>query len=201
MKQIKKLIKCHNFLIKQSKLPSSLYIRDISGGLIRVAETLLCNLNGGLPYNDEGSIISEIKIADFCIYNVSRLYKMNKDTLSYFKYNQILGDRSFEMYSQSPSGAKYFGDEFLYAIGTGRREVVFFITDKDKHPLRKYIYIPHEESVKRRFHNQPSGFILCKRGTTLWSAQSSSCSDCIYSEKCKDVLKERNSELHRLRTE
>lgn len=200
MKEIKKLIKCHNFLIKKSKLSPKLSISDMSGGLIKVAGALLTSLNFDIAYNSPDMTITDTKIIDYCAYNVGRISRMSDDILTFFKYNQIFGNKSVIMYKDS-SAPTYFGDEFLSSINSSRRELHNLIVDRDKHPLSKYIYVKYEDKIKQRFHNTNAGFILCKRNTTLWCKDSPVCNECIFIKECKDLLRKRNMELLRLREE
>lgn len=195
-KNIDKLVKCHNRLVQAADLPDHLFIRNMSGGFIRVANNCLKSISKS---NDENEV-SINNIVNYCVYNINRLSQMSSSAISIFKYNHIFGATGIKRYKESPSGSRYYEDIFLSTHGVTRGELILMISDVDKHPLFNYIYPKYEDMVKRRLFNTAAGRLLCERSTTLYAPKSPYCSTCNYAESCKDRLKEFNNELHRLRT-
>lgn len=200
-KYVNKLIKCHNKVIGQANMPDHLLITDISGGLVSTVKKALNVINGDKAYNDPVDYVRDARIVDYVVYNASRMFSMRSDMIKYFKYNQIFGNKGLDMFLESPAGARFFERRFLKSICISKSELVNFICDKDKHPLRRYVYVKSEDRAKRRLHNSRAGFLICQNSTTLYTPLSPVCMSCVYKDECEANLYKLNSELYRLRKE
>lgn len=201
-KYIKKLIKCHNHLVKHTKsLSDDLIIRDYGGQALSILDACLSMLHGNSEYNNDNDCISDKKIVNYCINNVYRISMMRKNVVQFFKIAQIFGKASVEKYLSSKTGSRYYENRFLSNINITRDDLVMLIIDKDKHPHSNYIFPVYEERTKKRALNTDAGLYLCRRSTLLWTPMSPTCKKCMFADICKQDLLNKYPELYRLRTE
>lgn len=201
-KYIKKLVKCHNHLIKKTHILSNdLMLVNGGGQVFKTLDACLTLLNGGVDYRSTGDSISDQKIVSYCVYNVHRMTQIRSDYLDFFKPAQIFGQAGVNKFLQSSVGSRYYEKLYLSSIGVTIDELMMLIVDKDKHPHAQYIYPEYEDRTKKRALNTDAGLYLCVQSTLLWAPKSPVCKECKFVDKCKDILKNKYSELYRIRIE
>lgn len=145
----------------------------------------------GGQFNDE-------RLVDYCVFQIhkNRNGKFQKSLAT-----NAFGQTAFNKYkTMAGKSKKYVEDKWMAEKQLDRTYLVRLIADKE-HPLAKYVYMPSEESTKRRFVNTETGLVLCGVSTLMWSPFSQTCGMCNNQSECKRITKEKYPELYRLRTE
>lgn len=75
------------------------------------------------------------------------------------------------------------------------------IAKQKPNPLKKMIYLPSEEPIKKRFLNTDAGLALCQQSTTGWSPLSETCGRCDNWVECGKMTAKKYPELMRFRKE
>lgn len=140
--------------------------------------------------------LSRERIVDYC---VSSAY-IFKDRGTEWKINQVFGPKSIQRFD-SDKGRRYYEDRWLASANITRADLMSLIEDRSQHPQAKYIYLPMEESTKRRLLNHEAGFLICQSSTLGWSPESECCSKCKFTEECKIETNRKFPEIYRLRLE
>jgi len=151
--------------------------------------------------------MSDNRIADYIVYQLYR-YADNIAGVAatHFQYTWCFSENAVKKFHNQYFGAgnpkiDYYIDKWLKDLGFDRDEVTAFITGPKPNKWRKYIEMPSEEMIKRRFHNTKNGLMLCSSSTMGWSPGSRACQECNYTKECKMTTGHRYPELLRLRTE
>ena len=150
--------------------------------------------------------ISNDRIIDFIAYQVYRYRDLigtrgNGWHLSWcFSENAVAKYKKQFMDSDGKSGMKYYINQWLSDNGLTRNKLASMISDQ-KHTLRKFVYMPSEDAIKRRFLNTERGHRLCRFGTTGWCGQSPVCRVCGFANDCMEETRVKYPELFRLRKE
>lgn len=150
---------------------------------------------------------SDGRIVDFIVYQIYRYRDMigTKGT----KWNLLwcFSDKAVEKYKNQfldkngKTGMMYYIDQWLNDDNLNRGILENMIADRSVHRLAKFIYMPSEDGVKKRFMNTELGYLLCIQATTGWSPQSPICSACKNVVKCITSTMKKYPELVRLRKE
>ena len=151
--------------------------------------------------------MSDQRIADYIVYQLYR-YADNIAGIAptHFQYSWCFSENALAKYKNQYFGTgnpriDYYIDQWLKELGIQRHQVVEYISGPKPNKWRKYVEMPSDELVKRRFHNTENGFVLCSSKTMGWSPGSKACQECNYVDKCKTVTGRRYPELLRLREE
>lgn len=158
-----------------------------------------------LPLLFEISDIDDERIVDYLVYQIYRM-RSNIENSS-FQVNWLFSQNALSKYRQQflsvdgKSGMNYYIDQWLDDAELSRGELVQIIADPKPNPLKKMIYMPSEEPIKRRFHNTADGFTLCQTSTTGWSPLSEACKECKNWIECGKNTAKKYPELMRFRKE
>lgn len=149
--------------------------------------------------------IDDERIVDYIVYQLYRLrstiengtwkyiYLFSQSALNKF-HNQF-------MTTDGKSGMNYYINQWLDEAELSRGLLTSMIAKPKSNPLKKMIYLPSEEQIKKRFLNTEVGLNLCQRATTGWSPLSETCSKCDYWVECGKMTAIKFPELMRLRKE
>lgn len=140
--------------------------------------------------------LSRERIVDYCVTSAY----IFKDRGTEWKINQVFGPKSTQRFD-TDKGRRYYEDRWLTSANITRADLLSLIEDKSQHPQAKYIYLPMEESTKRRLLNHEAGFLICQSSTLGWSPESECCSECKFTEECKIETNRKFPEIYRLRLE
>lgn len=99
------------------------------------------------------------------------------------------------------SGMNYYIDRWLDEGELSRGELTAMIAKPKPNPLRRLVYLPSEEPIKKRFLNTKDGLALCQSSTTGWSPLSETCGRCDNWVECGKITAKKYPELMRFRKE
>ena len=184
-------------LVKRGwKLPGGLTVLPvISRGLLRL-KTLY-------PYSE----MADERIVDFVVYQLYRYRDIIGEFGKGWHISWCFSDNAVEKYrkqfidADGKSGMNYYIDQWLKDGNLDRRKLTKMIGNQKEHPLKKYVYMPSEEQIKRRSITMEGGHVLCMMRTTGWSPFSETCKQCGHTDECIDYLEYSVPELLRLRRE
>lgn len=145
----------------------------------------------------ESGLVSLGLIVDFCIHQVN-LWK-DADRWKHFSIAWAFSEKAIERFYTSKPGVRYYQDLWLQENDLSRDELKYKFISFKEHPLKKFIYIPAEDSTKTKMLNKEAGLAFCSALTSLYTPQSPVCQSCNFKMKCEEALKKRDPELHRLR--
>lgn len=147
------------------------------------------------------STMVDERIVDYVVYF---LY-LRRNARYRFSEADIFGNYTIEKYRKQfmsesgKSGMNYYINQWLADGGLTRADLTAMIADPKPNKMLKYIYMPSEELIKRRFKNTQTGLMLCQQSTTGWAPRSETCRDCKNAEECKAMTERKYPELIRLR--
>ena len=144
-----------------------------------------------------GDSVGVVWIVDYCLAQLY-YYKDSVGQGRKFSLSWSFGAKAVDRYVSEKQGSKYYQNKWLRVKGVVRRELVKKFTPQ-AHPLKKYVHLQHEEGAKQRRLNTEVGYHMCGMLTTLYAPLSDACGACLFAEKCKERLKNKNYELYRLR--
>ena len=151
--------------------------------------------------------MSDQRITDYMVYQLYR-YADNISGVAptHFQYSWCFSENALAKYRNQYFGTgnpriDYYIDQWLDGLNITRQEITDFISGPKPNKWRKYIEMPSDEAVKRRFFNTRNGLILCSSKTMGWSPGSRACHECDFVEECKKITERRYPELLRLRLE
>lgn len=147
-------------------------------------------------FEKEYGTVTKERLADFCICTAHAFREREKWTVQ-----QVFGPGSLTRFRKSGQGKAYYEDNWLAEAGLTRNYLYNLIADRKEHPQAKYIYIPSEESTKKRLLNQKTGYLLCQRSTLGWSPASQTCGKCDFVQDCMKETRSKYPELYRIRLE
>jgi len=146
-----------------------------------------------------GGVFNTVRMVDYCVFQI------HKNRTSPYQHKlaySAFGVTAFQKYQKlSSKRKKYVEDRWLEGAGLNRSLLCSSISERREHPQAKYVYMAAEESTKKRFHNTEMGYALCCASTLMWSPLSDACSQCRYTDCCKEETARRYPELYRLRQE
>jgi hypothetical protein len=151
--------------------------------------------------------MADDRITDFIVYQVYRyLDNITGAASTHFMYTWCWSENAVKKFRNQYFGdgnprIDYYIDQWLKTLGINRKQITDYISGPKPNKWRKYIEMPSDELIKRRFHNTENGFILCSTKTMGWSPGSGCCKECNFVEKCLQVTERRYPELLRLRRE
>lgn len=140
--------------------------------------------------------LSRERIVDYC---VSTAY-IFKGRGRQWNILQAFGPKSTERFS-TDKGLRYYENRWLSSVNITREDLITLIEDRSQHPQAQYVYLPMEETTKRRLLNSESGYLICQSSTLGWSPESECCSQCKFIEECKIETNKKYPEIYRLRIE
>lgn len=150
---------------------------------------------------------SDGRIVDFVVYQIYRYREMIGVKGTKWNLLWCFSDTAVKKFQhqfldeKGKSGMMYYIDQWLSEADLNRGVLEGMITDSSKHRLAKFIYLPSEDGVKKRFINTDLGYLLCLQNTTGWAPESPVCSKCNNFDKCCESTKKMFPELVRLRKE
>ena len=154
-----------------------------------------------------GNGASDGRIVDFVVYQIYRFRDMIGIKGTRWNVLWCFSDKAVEKYKaqfldkDGKAGMMYYIDQWLDDGELNRGSLEKMIADTSKHRLSKLIYLPSEDSIKKRFVNTEFGYMLCLQATTGWTPKSPICSVCKCVEKCVMSTMKKYPELVRLRKE
>lgn len=177
----------------------------LPGGLavLPVVENGLVRLSALYPYSE----MADERIVDFVVYQLYRYRDLIGNFDKGWHITWCFSDNAVEKYrkqfidADGKSGMNYYIDQWLQMGGLNRQKLTDMIGEPKEHPLKKYIYMPSEELIKRRSLTMANGHVLCMMRTTGWSPMSDFCRQCEHTKECIDYLEHNVPELLRLRME
>ena len=155
------------------------------------------------PYSE----MADERIVDFVVYQLYRYRDIVGDFGKGWNISWCFSDNAVQKYKKQfidadgKSGMNYYIDQWLQDGRLDRKKLTKMIGEKKEHPLKKYIYMPSEEQIKRRSITMDSGHVLCMMRTTGWSPFSDACQKCGHTDECIEYLEHSVPELLRLRRE
>ncbi|MBR6130861.1 MAG: hypothetical protein IKQ20_03295 [Bacteroidales bacterium] len=147
-------------------------------------------------FDKEFGAVTEERLVDFCICTAYAFRSRESWTVK-----QAFGPSSIKRLKESKHGARYYEDQWLQEKALTREQLLQMIADRSEHPLAKYIYMPAEESTKRRLLNKKVGYAICQSSTLGWSPLSCACGNCEFINDCKKETELKYPELYRIRVE
>lgn len=140
-------------------------------------------------------------VVDYCIHQ-AHLWRDNEKWEKRFNISWAFGPKAIDRFYGAKRGLRYYEELWLKDYDLSRESLrAKFTNVKGVHPLRKYIYIEAEDTSKAKLLNKASGWWICQTLTTLYAPQSPVCNKCDFKERCENLLKKKQPELWRLRTE
>lgn len=176
---------------KRYKIPEG----DISKGIIASG---IQRLNKELYPNSK---MADERIVDYIVYF---LYLRREPRYHFTEYD-MFSEHAIEKYrhqfmsESGKSGINYYINQWLSEGGLTRHRLTLMIASPKPNKMSKFLYMPSEELIKKRFYNTDNGFMLCQQSTTGWAPKSEACSGCEYKERCMNVTAMKFPELIRLR--
>jgi hypothetical protein len=155
------------------------------------------------PYSE----MADERIVDFIVYQIYRYRDIIGDFEKGWHISWCFSENAVERYKKQfidaggKSGMNYYIDQWLQSGKLDRNILTGMIGKPREHPLKKYIYMPSEELIKKRSLKMESGHVLCMMRTTGWSPFSETCQVCKHTTECIDYLEQNVPELLRLRRE
>ncbi len=151
------------------------------------------------------SDIDDERIVDYIVYQIyrAREYIANGSWQYTWLFSQSAMNRFQKQFlsADGKSGMNYYINQWLDEAELSRGYLTSLITEPKPNPLRKMIYLPSEEPIKRRFLNTDDGLALCQRSTTGWSPLSETCGQCDNWVECGKMTAKKYPELMRFRKE
>lgn len=171
--------------------------------VLPIIERGLNRMRALYPYSE----MADERIVDFVVYQLYRYRDMigefkNGWHISWcFSDNAVLKFKRQFIDEDGKSGMNYYIDKWLESGKFNRGMLTDMIGEPKEHPLKKYIYMPSEELVKKHSLKMYNGHVLCMMRTTCWSPFSEVCKGCEHTDECIDYLGHNIPELLRLRKE
>lgn len=144
----------------------------------------------------EYGTVTKERLVDFCVCTAYTYRERERWTIK-----QIFSQSSIKRLRESKQGKAYYENVWLSSAQLDREYLVNLIIDRKEHPQAKYIYVPSEESTKKRLLNQEVGYLLCQTSTLGWSPLSATCQQCDFINQCKKETQSKFPELYRIRVE
>ena len=151
------------------------------------------------------SEIDDERIVDYLVY---QLYRQRTAIESgTWQYNWLFSMSAMDKFrkqflsADGKSGMNYYINQWLDEGELSRGALTAMIAKPKPNPLRKMIYLPSEEPIKRRFLNTRDGLALCQSSTTGWSPLSEACGQCDNWVECGKITAKKYPELMRFRKE
>lgn len=141
------------------------------------------------------------RIVEFCICQVHAISRFGEDYMRRWRVSHSFGGKALERYTTQTDAHRYYQDRWLEEHNLSRQTLQAYFGSRSQHPLEKFIYPEYEEFTKRRLLGTAAGFYICQMSTLLWTPLSSACSECPFSDACRDMTSRRYHELYRLRIE
>ena len=171
--------------------------------IVPVIERGLQRMKTLYPYSE----IADERIVDFIVYQLYRYRDLVGNFDKGWNLSWCFSDNAVERFrkqfidADGKSGMNYYIDQWLQSGGLNRGKLADMLSGPKEHPLRKYIYMPSEELIKKRSITMFNGHVLCMMRTTGWSPFSETCQKCEHTAECIDFLEHNVPELLRLRRE
>ena len=172
--------------------------------------TVLTTIERGLnrmkvlyPYSE----MADDRIVDFVVYQLYRYRDIIGTFDKGWNLSWCFSDNAVQKYkkqfidAEGKSGMNYYIDQWLQEGQLDRQKLTRQISDPQEHPMRKYVYMPSEEQIKKHSIKMDNGHVLCMMRTTGWSPFSETCKQCQHTDECIDYLEHNVPELLRLRRE
>ena len=148
-----------------------------------------------MAQEDYGSVSDE-RIVDICV-SIGFYFKK----VPFPSIESIFGKTAYNKCRNTGKQLRYYEDQWLEKHKISRDHLMRLIMDRTVHPLAKFIYVPSEDSTKRRYLNTEMGYAVCQASTLGWCPLSEICAKCMYIEECKDSTRKKYPEIFRLREE
>ena len=153
------------------------------------------------------SKMADERIVDFVVYQLYRYRNLIGNYDKGWSLTWCFSEKAVEKYKRQfidtdgKSGMNYYINQWLFSGELNRTILTDMIGEPKEHPLKKYIYMPSEDQIKRRSLSMYNGHVLCMMRTTCWSPFSDVCKECEHTDECIDYLGHNIPELLRLRKE
>ena len=172
-------------------------------------EYYLVNIEQGMQMYREKCYpmgLADERIADYILYQIYRYRDMigvdSRWTIVWlFTQNAVEKYRAQFLSKGGKSGMYYYIHEWMDDNELTMQRVLNVIAEPKPNEMAKYVYMPSEEPIKRRWLNTEAGYTLCGTSTTGWSPQSRICNQCNYVGKCRVRMQTKYPELLRIRKE
>lgn len=151
------------------------------------------------------SDIDDERIVDYLVYQLYR--QRNSLANGSWKYNFLFSQSALSKYhnqfmsADGKSGMNYYINQWLDEAELSRGQLAAMIAKQKPNPLRRMVYMPSEEPIKKRFLNTAEGLALCQLSTTGWSPLSETCGRCDNWVECGKATAKKYPELMRFRKE
>ena len=171
--------------------------------VLTVIERGLGRMKSLYPYSE----MADERIVDFIVYQIYRYRDIIGEFERGWHISWCFSENAVEKYrkqfidADGKSGMNYYIDQWLKDGRLDRGKLAAMIGEPKDHPLKKYIYMPSEELIKKRSIKMENGHVLCMMRTTGWSPFSETCQVCGHTDDCIDYLEHNVPELLRLRRE
>ena len=155
------------------------------------------------PYSE----MADERIVDFVVYQLYRYRDIIGNFEKGWHISWCFSANAVEKYKRQfidtdgKAGMNYYINQWLFSGELNRSMLTDMIGEPKEHPLKKYIYMPSEELIKKRSLKMYNGHVLCMMRTTCWSPFSETCKSCAHTDECIDYLEHSIPELLRLRKE
>ena len=151
----------------------------------------------GVKEVDDERIVDYVVYQIYCVRNMMKFWRpenmFSHSSITKFK-NQYYGPGA-------KPGINFYIDQWLNEVDLTRGKLLQMIAKPKESPLRKMVYMPSEEPIKRRWFNTPEGMALCGQSTTGWSPLSEACKECKNWVECGKRTAKKYPELMRFRKE
>ena len=172
-----------------------------SGVVALYIQTGLQSLPGLFGVSD----IDDERIVDYLVY---QLYRQRTSLANgSWRHTYLFSQSALEKYrnqflsADGKSGMNYYINQWLDEAELSRSQLTAMIAKQKPNPLKKMIYLPSEEPIKKRFLNTDAGLALRQQTTTGWSPLSETCGRCDNWVECGKMTAKKYPELMRFRKE
>ena len=145
--------------------------------------------------------LSEIRMVDYCVYQMYRVSCMAPVNQSRWKVYHAFTPNAIDNFLSRKKGGEYYENNWLSGYNITREQLVRYIDNRYVHPMAKFIYPEYEERTKKRAISTDAGYHICLLSTLLWTPHSKACTTCVNASKCKERTGRKYPELYRLRLE
>lgn len=168
----------------------------------------LCQLEEGLNRLPEVfgvDDVSEERVVDYLVFQIYRSRTAIAE--GRWRQNWLFSESAKDKYKKQfinedgKSGMNYYINLWLDEAELSRGQLTAMIAKQRPNPLKRMVYLPSEEPIKKRFLNTDIGLALCQQSTTGWSPLSETCGRCDNWKECGKLTAKKYPELMRFRKE
>ena len=147
-----------------------------------------------------GGVLTKEMMVDYCVFQVYYWRNVKESGINWTVAHSF-GKNAIKRFTDKTRGFTYYENLWIRDKHTNRDDLWVWCFGFDKHVYDHIVFMPAEESTKRRLHNSEFGYVICGRSTTLWSPLSPACNECVNMNRCVQRTASLYPELYRIRLE